>query len=162
MTYPPKRGEALKLFRELKRLDATTGSEYNARKYEIIHDLAEAHLYDAKSYLVEGLESRDPDYRWACISALATHWRDKDDRIVRKLLEMAEHDPDIQVRMIAIDSLGRSLAIPESLPTIRRVIEDENEDLDLRKIAYISFQSIPGHPPKKALKIDKDLLDALG
>ena len=156
--YPPGPEASEKLFARLKQLDATTGVDYNPKKYKIIHDLAEAHFYKAKPYFIAGLDSPDPDYRWACISALATHWQDADELIVNKLLSMAEDDPDVQVRMIVVSALGRSLQIKESLPTLKRIIENRQEDIDVRKIAYLSYTSIPGHASEERLVLDDTLL----
>jgi HEAT repeat protein len=51
---------------------------------------------------------------------------------------MARNDPDASVRDIAIDSLG-ILAVQESLPLLKQIVENSQEDPDLRKIAYLSI-----------------------
>lgn len=148
MTYPPSNCESQRLFSELKRLDMMPGDEYNARKYEIIHDLAEAHFYEAKSYFISGLENPDPDYRWACISALVTHWQSRDAHVISALLNMAENDPDVGVRDIAISSLG-TLKLQEALPLLKRIVEHDKEPLGIRKTAYLSILEILGHSPQE-------------
>ena len=94
MTYPPDIITASKLFQELNTLDESSPGEYDAKKYELIHDLAEVKYYATKEYFVEGLSSKDPDYRWACISVLVTHWQDDDPKIIAFLLDMIENDLD--------------------------------------------------------------------
>jgi HEAT repeat protein len=125
----------VRLFDELKALDSTTNAEFNARKYTIIHDLAEAHFVEARSYFLAGLDNPDPDYRWACISALATHWKDTDPQLISKLTALTEHDPDAQVRMISAESLGR-LQVYSALPTLKRIVENEQEGTQNRQTAY--------------------------
>ncbi len=72
--FPTREGYR-RLFAELQQLDAEPSRAFNEKKYEIIHDLAEAHFDEAISYFVAGLENPDPHYRRACISALVTHWQ---------------------------------------------------------------------------------------
>jgi HEAT repeat protein len=166
MTYPPDHAECRRLFAELKHLDTSSGHEFNDRKYEIIHDLAEAHFYEAKPYFVAGLESPDPDYRWTCISALSTHWQDDDAEIVSMIYTMARIDPDVSVRDIAISSLG-ILKVREALPFLKQVFEIE-QDQGLRKSAYLSILKIVERPPEEierlwrtdleSIPIDEDLL----
>lgn len=138
MAYPPNEEESRALFVELQELDSAPSKGYVTRKYEIIHDLAEARFYEAKPYFISGLDDPDPDYRWSCISALITHWQARDSQIVSRLLNMARNDPDASVRDIAIDSLG-ILAVQESLPLLKQIVENSQEDPDLRKIAYLSI-----------------------
>lgn len=141
MTYPPDMKEASKLFQELNTLDKGSPGEYDAKKYELIHDLAEAKYYPAKEYFVEGLSSKDPDYRWACVSALVTHWQDDDPRIIAFLMDMIENDPDGQVRDIAVSSLG-ILSIQDALPLLKDITLNEREDRITRKAAYVSILRI--------------------
>ena len=145
MSYPPSYSDGQELFEELKLLDSTTNDEFNQRKYVIIHDLAEARFLEARPYFVAGLENPDPDYRWACISALATHWQDTEPRFIAKLLDMARNDPDTQVRMIAIDSLGR-LKVRVALTVLKRIVENEDEDPFHRQMAYEAILRILGCP----------------
>jgi len=148
MTYPPDHAESQRLFEELKRLDEKAGDEQAATEYEIIHDLAEAHFYEAKPYFVAGLNNPDPDYRWHCISALVTHWRVADEEVVSRLLDIAENDTDITVRDIALASLG-TLKVQEALPLLKRIVQDEPADQDLQKTAYLARLEILGHPPEE-------------
>ncbi len=156
MAYPPKHSQCEQLFAELRRLDAQPGHEYDARKYEIIHDLAEGRFYEALPYFVEGLQSPDPDYRWACISALVTHWRYGNDQIVSKLLDLAETDPDEQVKQIAIDSLG-ILKVRRAVPLLRRTIEAPEDTPDIRKAAYLSLLRIVNFPEEEVFALWSNL-----
>jgi len=147
MTYPPPYPECVRLFDELKVLDSTTKAEFNSRKYEIIHDLAEARFVEARPYFIAGLDNPDPDYRYACISALATHWHDTDPQFVAKLIELAEHDPDTQVRMISTSSLGQ-FKLRSALPTLKRIVENKQEDTQHRQTAYEAILRIFDFPPE--------------
>ena len=128
--YPPSPAECVVLFEELKRLDLVPAADFTPRKYEIIHDLAEAHFYDARPYFVEGLANPDPDYRWACISALIIHWKDSNSTLTSKVIAMAELDPDVQVRMIAVSSLG-FLELHSAIPLLERIANSNTEDADV-------------------------------
>lgn len=134
MSYPLKEEECLQLFEELKKLDASSSAEFSPRKYEIIHDLAEARFFEAKPYFVSGLNNPDPDYRWACVSALVTHWQESDQRIVDRLVEMAKFDSDTQVRMIAISSLG-FLKVKSAKPMLEELSKSSTEDPDIAQAA---------------------------
>jgi HEAT repeat protein len=146
VAYPPDPKECDQLFEELKGLDSEPEEKSAARRYEIIHDLAEARFFEAKLHLVEGLNNHGPDYRWSCVSALFTHWQDSDPMIVARLLDMVENDPDVTVRNVAIDSLG-ILKLREALPLLRRMVESE-EDPDLRKTAYLAILRVLEHRPE--------------
>jgi len=141
MTYPPSKEECVNLFSELKKLDSAIASEFTPRKYEIIHDLAEAHFYEAKPYFVSGLESGDPDYRWACISALVTHWSADDSNIVDKLMEMAEQDSDVDVRIIAISSLG-FLKIRNAKPLLEKISASGTEEKHIVETAQKTMRNL--------------------
>jgi len=174
--YPPGPERSRELFQELKELDEKyPEKEYpetlHPRKYEIIHDLAEAHFYEAKEYFTRGLDSSDADYRWECISALVTHWGAAEPQIVSKLRDMAENDPDEQVRLIALDSLG-NLRIQSSLSQLRVVALDDGEPPDIRRTAYRAILKILGHSLPNVVdssfdedfsitEINPDLLDDL-
>ncbi len=169
MSHLPTSQDCQRLFKELKQLDERTGFEFNARKYELIHDLAEGHWYEARFYLLTGMDSPDPDYRWACISALVTHWQGREPRIISRLMEMALHDPDEQVRQIAIDSLG-IVKTREALPMLRQIIENSHEPADLMKAAYLSIMRILDYPLAEvdalwsnldASSVSKDLLNKI-
>lgn len=143
MPYPPNATECAELFQELKELDSRYASEYAPRKYEIIHDLAEAHFYAARPYFQAGLDHPDPDYRWACISAVATHWEDKEDFLVRKLMNMAQHDIDDDVRLLAASSLG-FLRVSEAEPLLRAISQSTSEEqgiIDAARRALIELRS---------------------
>lgn len=129
-TYPPSHEECERLFHELTTLDTQHRNQYCARKYEIIHDLAEAKYYEARLYFINGLNHSDPDYRWACISALATHWQDDDQTIVVVLKNIASDDSDPQVRMLAIDSLA-NLNVRSAVPLLQRILQDSSQDPDI-------------------------------
>jgi HEAT repeat protein len=162
MNYPPTHDQAMRLFEELKSLDAETGSVFNSRKYEIIHDLAEANFFEAKPYLAAGMKNPDPDYRWECISALVTHWGLTDPQIISGLLELAATDPDVQVRYIAIASLGQ-LKVKQSLPLLKLIAKDSSSDPLLTETAYISLLEILDYPEEqiRALRghFDPDAID---
>lgn len=169
MTYPPSYRDCQKLFEELKQLDTFRSAQPFSRKYEIIHDLAEAQFYEAKPYFIKGLNSSDPDYRWACISALATHWQDR--QIIPKLLEMAENDPDETVQEIAISALGM-FKVKEAIPLLKEIIKFKGNNLFIQKIAYLALLRIGDYPAEKVLElamqdefsrelIDENLLEAI-
>ena len=171
MAYPPSESEARAMFNELKHLDTSTGVEFDARKYEIIHDIAEAHFYKARPYLIRGLDSKDPDYRIACISALVTHWQYKDDYVVSRLFEMAVNDPDEEAQYMAISSLG-FLKVEKSLPLLKNIVEENLNKPDwLQKEAYLSILKILHYPPPEIQDlwweefnkstIDMDLLESI-
>jgi HEAT repeat protein len=144
--YPPGREACKRLLEELTDLNAGHGTGYHARKYEIIHDLAEAKYYEARSVFVEGLQHPDPDYRWTCISALATHWQDDGPDVVTALMDMALHDPDVQVRMIAVDSLGY-LGVRAAVPLLRRLMQDDGQDPDIVNTARDALDRLEAAPP---------------
>lgn len=177
--YPPGPERSRALFQELKELDEKyPENEYpetfHPRKYEIIHDLAEAHFYEAKEYFTRGLDSPDADYRYECVSALATHWGLTDSHIISKLVDKAKFDPDDQVRLIALDSLG-NLRIQSSLSLLKEIALDDEEPSDIRRIAYRAIVKISGRPLPSIVdsldslfdenfsiaEIDRDLLDDL-
>jgi HEAT repeat protein len=139
--YPPNQEECKKLFQELQELDAKYATEYHVRKYEIIHDLAEAKYYEARPYFIRGLRHPDPDYRWEAISALATHWQDDDPEVVALLMEMALNDSDVQVRMIAISSLGY-LGIRSAVPLLKQILQDDSQGVDILDSARRSLSAL--------------------
>lgn len=175
--YPPGLERSRELFQELKELDRKFPANeypetYHPRKYEIIHDLAEARFFVAKEYFIQGLDSADADYRWECISALVTHWGLDEPLIVSKLVDRAKNDPDEQVRLIALDSLGNS-RIPNALSLLKQIVLDEEEPPDIRRTAYRAILKILGHDHAWGVdsltdeefsitEIDWDLLDELG
>jgi len=138
MNYPPDHEGAITLFKRLQELDEQNDFGTAEERYNIIHDLAEAHFYEATDYFIKGLENSDPDYRWYCISALATHWQVKSPDFIQKLLFLAEHDDDIVVRDIAIDSLGY-LSVKEGVSVLRQIIINTQEPLDIRQSASYAF-----------------------
>jgi HEAT repeat protein len=146
-SYPPGQEEAKQLFEELVRLDNSESKGFDNRKYELIHDIAEAHYFQAKDYFLLGLDNPDPDYRWACISALATLWRITDAEFTKKIMGLAETDPDLTVRDIAIDSLGR-LKIKEAFQILMKIAKNEAEMIELREKAAISVLRIRNIYPK--------------
>lgn len=150
MTYPPNSFECQKLFQELLKLDELDRGENNYRKYEIIHDLAEACFFEAKPYFFEGLNHPDADYRWACVSAIATHWQDR--KIIPRLFELVENDPDSSVRDIAISSLGM-FKVKKALPLLKKIITSNKDDLHLQKIAYAAILRIMDYPPREVLEL---------
>src|SRR5258708_33379986 len=143
MTYPPSQAECAIMYDELKRLDASGTVEVDNRKYTIIHDLAEGHYFEARQYFTAGLNHLDPHYRYACISALGTHWQDKDSAFIGKLLDMAESDKDGFVRLISAHILGW-FRVPAALPILKRIVEMEAEDPTVRQIAYDAILAILG------------------
>ena len=143
MNYPPDHDECLILFEELRQLDASTGHEFNGRKYEIIHDLAEGQFYEAKPYFVQGLTNPDPDYRWYAISALFTHWRLTEPELISRLIEMALSDEEALVRIIAMSCLGwLSAQIPDAKNVLEQIANDQNEEPDIREIAEKELANI--------------------
>jgi|GEM_PF-5445040 len=175
--YPPDLARSRELFQELKELDRKFPADeypetFHPRKYEIIHDLAEARFFEAKEYFIQGLDSADADYRWECISALVTHWEIDEPLVVSKLVDKAKNDPDEQVRLIAIDSLG-NLQISNVLSLLKQIALDEEEATDIRKTAYRAIIKILGHDHSRGVdsltdeefsvtEIDWGLLDDLG
>ena len=153
MIHPAATVELQSLFYELKQLDQVSSAEYEGRKYRIIHELAEGQYYEAKSYFVKGLESSDPDYRYACISALTTHWRDADEEIIAGLLRIAQTDPENMVRLIAVDSLG-ILRIQDAFSTLQKIAENKKESVQLRETAYNALLNLPRPPAKNSVAFD--------
>jgi hypothetical protein len=177
--YPPDPQRSRALFQELKELDEKYPQKdypqtFHPRKYEIIHDLTEAHFYEAKEYFIRGLDSADADYRYECISALATHWGLTDSHIVSKLIDKAKYDPDEQVRLIALDSRG-NLRIQSSLSLLKGIALDDEEPSGIQRIAYRAIVKISGRSLPSIVdsldslfdenfslaEIDRDLLDDL-
>lgn len=170
MGYPPTHEECKRLYAELKRLAGSTRASDRKRRYEIIHDLAEAGFLEAKDYFIRGLDSEDPDLRWACISALVTHWRDDSPRIVTKLTRLAEADPDEQVRRIAMDSLG-ILKVAAALPLLKRVVQRREKETEFVVVgAYAAILRILGREASEIYeledhfdesRIDEELLNTI-
>jgi HEAT repeat protein len=147
MTYPPTLEKCQKIFKHLKDLDTKNETEYNSEKYELIHDLAEAEFYEAKSYFIKGLDSDDPDYRWACLTALVTHWKEK--TIILKLFEMAKNDGDTDVKYLAISSLG-ILKEKKALPLLKKILLGPENNY-IKQSAYIAVSRILNLFPEREI-----------
>jgi HEAT repeat protein len=157
MEYPPTLEKSARLFAELQKLDSAGNPQTLRIRYEIIHDLAEAGFREAKDYFLEGLENPDADYRWACISALVTHWQEREPELILKLEAIAESDPDEQVRWIALDSLG-ILRVEEALPLLKKIVLERGGESDyIVSGAYGSILRIMGHPPNEVHQLRESL-----
>ena len=124
-----------KLLHELVRRSEDASPAINQRAYEIIHELAEDRYSDARPVFIDGLGSPDPDYRVACIQALAFHWRDDGDEVTSGLAEMAERDPDAQVRHVSVSALG-FLNIGRAATLLAHISENDAEEMWIREAAY--------------------------
>ncbi len=107
-------------------------------------------LYDFRAIFRWLLADAQPEVRATAIHGL---WEDESPALIRPLLHMLQHDPDVNVREAAAIALGRyvlagelgDLPMREVTPVVEallQVVQNSEEDIDVRRRALESIAFI--------------------
>jgi hypothetical protein len=133
---------------ELRALhDELRSGRYEGDQYELLHRFGNEGFVEALPTVETFLAHPDPELRSIALNVLVFHWGV--EGYAKTCLEMAECDPDPDVRRLAASCVGgqfRKTRHADALRVLLRLIADDEQRWDVRDSSYSAILEILGVP----------------
>lgn len=140
------REELLQLLRELRQ-----GKLSSQAIYEALNDFGRVGFLEARADVEQLLSHPDQEVRYMALEVLTLDWHIHEHW--KTALDVLEHDPDDENRIRAagiLSALKKNTQDRQVLQTLARTIRNENNDMQLRKVAYYAMESVLHDPGPRA------------